>query len=410
MVKTPYIKKAIILIALATLVSVTLQQALAHFAPDFSSFYWASKVAFEQHLSPYQLDLLKKYGGDYTFPFIYPPTGLLTFYPWHFFEFKTAQLANYFINLMALIVSIYLLTDKIFKLRKSHSWATVSFVLGAFFMQPTTMSLANGQINLLILFLIVLSWHAMRIQHEKWAGFLIGLATGIKVYPALFILLFAIAGRLKSARSACITLGLFAILSFWILDGAIIDGWFQDVLLKFSGKNQLPSLPLSFLGNTSIHGYLQKLEAIYGKGGRFSFLPWTLIGYLLAILITTITGWLVWRTKKITSYNEHINNLYVLGTLTLLLAAPLTWDHHLCLSIAPLFWLGTRLTTNNATNYLRVISLLCVVIISWHIEYWVPVRPLNLLGIYSIKFYALLALWIICAYLTPMRTQTFYPN
>src|SRR5271166_3453739 len=78
-------------------------------------------------------------------------------------------------------------------------------------LRPILGDLHHGNINLLILFLIVGMFQAWREGHDLVAGLLLGLAISYKVTPALFVLYFAYKRSWRTVGATCLGLLLFLV-------------------------------------------------------------------------------------------------------------------------------------------------------------------------------------------------------
>ncbi len=86
-------------------------------AVDFPSFYYASKLSFENDLTPYSQTNWKLVKPLHTdgelFPFLYPPPSLVIFRPFIFFDYQTAQSMMLWLNHALILVFFYLFFIKI---------------------------------------------------------------------------------------------------------------------------------------------------------------------------------------------------------------------------------------------------------------------------------------------------------
>ena len=86
----------------------------------------------------------------------------------------------------------------------SRWFATALAVPVVVALEPIRETLGYGQVNLLILALIVADVVPLR-RHRAWAGVGIGLATALKVTPGLFVVFLFLAGRRRAAAVATAT-------------------------------------------------------------------------------------------------------------------------------------------------------------------------------------------------------------
>jgi len=142
---------------------------------DFHIYYQASKV-WRDGGDPYG-DL----GLGESLTFLYPAPALLIFWPLSFLELETAQKVWLLINLSLIFASVYLcLTLHRTKISLAPVMLFYAFVLQTF---SVKYNLGMGQINVLVLFLVLSTCHLHSRQHTRLAGFFLGLAGVIKIWP-----------------------------------------------------------------------------------------------------------------------------------------------------------------------------------------------------------------------------------
>ena len=142
---------------------------------DFHIYYEASRV-WRTGGDPYG-DL----GLGTSLTFLYPTPTLLIFWPLSFLDLTTAQRVWLILNLGLILVSVYLcLTLNCRKTTFASALLTYAFVLQTF---SVKYNLGMGQINILVLFLVLLACHLLSRQHERWAGVYLGLAGIVKIWP-----------------------------------------------------------------------------------------------------------------------------------------------------------------------------------------------------------------------------------
>jgi hypothetical protein len=149
---------------------------------DFSSFYYSTR-GFISRQGLFQSDM--PLGAP---PLFGPPPSLraiLALTPIPYLDFDTAVIAWLTINLLFYLASLYFLYRLLFK-RLDPRLLLLTFMAGmASF--PAAFGLGIGQINILILFLIILTLASYVHDRKILAGFFLGTAIGIKLLPVFFI-------------------------------------------------------------------------------------------------------------------------------------------------------------------------------------------------------------------------------
>lgn len=201
------------------------------------------------------------------------------------------QSAN-FVALLAVILMIFA--------RKQH---TAGGVIAAIAMAAGFMALIEirdsffyGQINLLLMFLV-----AMDFLPHKRTGIGIGLAAGIKLTPAIFIVVLLIQRRWWSAASAVVTFAATVATGVWVPDAW--DFWTNKIF--DSSRVGTQTNP----GAQSLRAVLVRLDA------EQYWIP-----AIIAVLLVACFGF--WRAR-----NNPAMSL-ALGGITACLVSPFSWYHH----------------------------------------------------------------------------------
>ncbi len=120
--------------------------------------------------------------------FLYPPLALIFFLPVTLFSPVVALLIHEILQVVLLAVSIWL----VFKLKNgkiewSKYWLILAFCLQTFAFK---LNLATGQVNILVLALCAGSFYLQQKNKLPWAGLLLALATGLKLFPIFLLPLY----------------------------------------------------------------------------------------------------------------------------------------------------------------------------------------------------------------------------
>lgn len=252
-------------------------------------------------------------------------------------------------------------------------------------LRPIIGDLSHGNVNLLILFLIVAALTAHRRRHDLSAGLLLGLAVACKVTPALFIPYFLWKRSWKVVAGCTAGIGLF----LWpgVVPGAVL-GWQRNQELLHSWTQQMV-VPYLLEGavtsehqNQSLPGLLYRLTT---ESPSFSVYDEVLDTYLpteyhnLLALSPELAGWLVkgcmllfgvaalWacRTPTAPRRGWRLAAEYSLVVLGMLLFCERTWKHHCVTLLLPFAVLSYCLTACRPGRWLRtyLIGTLVVVVL-----------------------------------------------
>ncbi|CAN5611406.1 glycosyltransferase 87 family protein [soil metagenome] len=198
-------------------------------------------------------------------------------------------------------------------------WGLTALLLAPiFWLEPVRLSLQLGQINLIVMAIVIAD--VLSPATRKWAGIGIGIAAGIKLTPALFIIFLIATGRRRAAATAVATFVSTVALGFALLPADSRTFWLQG---GFHDVRRISSDPLA---NTSLRGLLVRLHWLTG---------WeTLTSIALAILGIAIAA-VAWRRGQV------LLGVAIAG-MTTAAVSPFSWSHHWVWFTPLLVHLGVR--------------------------------------------------------------------
>jgi len=298
-------------------------------------------------------------------PFNYPPTSLLFFLVFTLFPKTITAFVFLVSSIASLLVTVWLLTGMLFtKTRR----LTAFLFLSSFFIQyfPTKFTLTLGQINLVILLLLTASFYFFRKNKDILSGFLLGIATLIKIFPCFLILFFIKEKKWKTIVSFIFT----------ILIGLGLT------LLLFT-----PALVSSYFGATSGNLFLHAGEVSYFDQSFNSFLLRlhfsSDIRLLLRVILTGISLLVFLKTKsKTLSYFGLIFSI-------LIFLPSFAWFHHYVILIPLLIVLWTKTTHGREKIFLVLIYL----VTSFHVR-TPEAFPSSPIWLFSHPFIGACLLWL----------------
>lgn len=247
-------------------------------------------------------------------PFTYPPFAAVMFVPSALVGLTVSSVVIVLVSLGCLIRICYLVivgTGFCDSYRVSLPTATVLACLATVVAEPATTNISLGQVN------IILCWAVVEdvIGRRRWfSGVLVGVAVGIKLVPAIFIVYFLLTRRWREAA-----------VSFGVAAGTVIVGAVmmpRSSRLYWSGlgelQNRVAGDPLKGdgldqVGNQSVLGALHRLV------GEETRPVWAVI----AALILIIAGVRVWARGP----DQAVESVVVLA-LAGLLVSPVSWTPH----------------------------------------------------------------------------------
>ncbi|ALV37499.1 glycosyltransferase 87 family protein [Streptomyces sp. CdTB01] len=248
---------------------------------------------------------------DYRVPgtaygFTYPPFAAVAMLPMALVGLRTAIVLALLLNLAALALIVHLLTDGAWRRLGWFGCALGACLLALF--EPLRDTFSFGQVNLLLLALVLVDARLLRTGHDRWAGVGIGLAAAVKLTPAVFVGLLLLAGRRRAAATAAAVACAATALAAWVAPGASRFYWTQA--LWDTGRVGR----LDYVSNQSLQGVLARL-------GVTGHAVWA-----CAVLVVLA----VWarRTRRALAADDW-PAAFALTGLTACLVSPITWVHHL---------------------------------------------------------------------------------
>ena len=245
--------------------------------------------------------------GAAKLPFTYTPFAALLFAAGSGASFATWQIGLAVLTIGLLPVVAYLslgLAGRPAGLVR----AAAAFAIAAvgLWLEPVAMTLFFGQINLVLLALVV--GDLALPDRIKGKGIGIGLAAGVKLTPLIFIPYLLFTRRVKAAAVGALTFAVTAGLGFTLLPRASAAYWDGNFL-------RLGSKPFH-LDNQSLNGVILRLT--HAGPGAHAY-------WLVAAVVVGIAGL---ATSILASRRGHELLGLVVCAATGLLVSPISWSHH----------------------------------------------------------------------------------
>ncbi|WP_328417031.1 glycosyltransferase 87 family protein [Streptomyces violaceus] len=275
-----------------------------------------------------------------TYGFTYPPFAAVAMLPMALLDLRTAIAAALLLNLAALAVILRLLTGPEWRRHGWYGWALIACLLALF--EPLRDTFSFGQVNLLLLALVLTDAALLATGRGRLAGIGIGLAAAIKLTPALFIGLLLVARRWRAAALAtAVALGATA-LAAWV-DADASRFYWTDALWDTSRIGRL-----GYVSNQSVQGILARL----GEPDRA---VWA------AAVLLILGVWAV-RVRRAVAAGDW-TAAFALTGLAACLVSPITWVHHLV-------WLLPSFAVLIRTGHPRIAGALYAVLCTSVVWLW----------------------------------------
>ncbi len=290
-------------------------------------------------------------------PFTYPPFAALVFALFSALPGRIATLALTGLSLAALygISYAWIRWTNHFRTYNQAIIATL-FACLAITLQPMQRTLDLGQVNILLCWLI--AFDITRRFDWRYKGVLVGIATGFKLTPGIFIVWFFLTRQWRAFWTSIASTFATIAIGFVFLPHSSWTYW-TDTFFNASRVGGL-----AYAGNQSINGTLWRM---IGPEGNTAL-------WLVAIMtITVISALMAMRL-----YRRNHHDLSVLAVAFWgLLISPVSWDHHwvwqfpALLTFSFLLWDAYRSATPTGELIARWFHIATWVLVSaWLLASW----------------------------------------
>jgi alpha-1,2-mannosyltransferase len=289
------------------------------------------------------LAALPSWPGDHGLPFTYPPVAAALFAPLTLLPLQLAWGAL----AMSTAVAIGFVVRVSVKGTASPraAWAGPVTVAGVFALEPVWHTVALGQVNAVLMALVVLD--ILVLPRSRWSGVLTGLAAAVKLTPLVFVVYLAVAGRRADAVRA---LGAFIALNAVgavLFPADTVRFWSSQLL---GGNNATTN---SWVGNQSLNGLFQRVTADAN---------WAFGAAVLAGLACVGAAMLV--ARRLHARGEFLGALLV-AAFASVLASPISWSHHWIWVVPVVGLLVRRAARFASTGPLVLLVALATVFTGW---------------------------------------------
>ena len=132
-------------------------------------------------------------------PFTYTPFSAVVFAPLAYLSMHVATVVHTFLSLSAMCVGCGVVLERAHgrtPLRHLVAMVSVAAVI-VFFSEPVLQTLGFGQINLILMAMVLVDLVAW--ESKPWSGVLVGIAAGIKLTPLVFVAYLVVVRRYRAA-------------------------------------------------------------------------------------------------------------------------------------------------------------------------------------------------------------------
>jgi alpha-1,2-mannosyltransferase len=273
--------------------------------------------------------------------FIYPPFAAVCAVPLALLGSVTVQVL-WLLGMVAALTFVVVRMLTTLGMRASGGLVSlVALLVGVLaWLEPMRLTAELGQINLVLLVLVVTDLLGGR---SKWSGVGIGLAAGLKLTPALFIVYLIAIRRTRAAVVAAATFAGTIALGFAVAPRDSVSYWLHG---RFDDVNRISHDPLA---NTSIAGLVSRLHGSPSLG--------TVVAAAVAVCAVAIAAAAYRRDQPVLA-------LAIVG-LASAAASPFSWSHHWVWFAPLVVHLGYRGFVAGSRMSVAAVWLLCALIGGW---------------------------------------------
>ncbi len=180
--------------------------------------------------------------------------------------------------------------------------------------------LRNGQVGMILTFLMTLSWYFLRQERNLAAGVSLGVATALKLFPGL-VIVYLLVRRSKAFWPAALSAGSLLLLSFGMV------GW-HNTLDYFRVVHFVQDYYRDYRANLSL------LSVFTGIVPLARFAP--ILAKLFFIAFIGLLIWTVTRKSRDSAGVVTLDLEYAMFVALLPVLSPVSWDHYLVILTLPL--------------------------------------------------------------------------
>jgi alpha-1,2-mannosyltransferase len=275
-----------------------------------------------------------------TYGFTYPPFAAVAMLPMALFDLPAAIAVALLLNLAALALVVRVLAGRVWRRYGWYGCALGGCGLALF--EPLRDTFSFGQVNVLLLALVLVDAWLLATGRGRFAGVGIGLAAAVKLTPALFIGLLLLARRWRAAGVATgVAVGATAFAALVAPDASRF--YWTEAMWDTTRVGRL-----DYVSNQSVQGVLARL----GEPGRA---VWA------AAVLLILCVWAV-RARRAVAAGDW-TAAFALTGLTACLVSPITWVHHLV-------WLLPSFAVLCRAGHARVAGVLYAVLCTSVVWLW----------------------------------------
>lgn len=256
---------------------------------DFRAFYVAAQ-ATAAHLDPYAdnhlhgpqyTDLATATGGS---RWIYPPAALFFVAPLGWVSYGVARV---FFDGASIAALAWMLVDLGRRFKISTLWLAIGLIS-----LPVIACLQRGQVDILILFCIFLSY---RYLGSGWAGVPLALAISIKIFPGAILLWWLLEKRFRDVAVTVACSAALALLAAWRFGWGSYAGFLHNLTTLHA---QTPSASAASLAGEPLLALRQGFVGSYNN----PLILFDHAGILIGFVLILVSAYFLWRQRAASEF------------------------------------------------------------------------------------------------------------
>ncbi|QGN50389.1 DUF2029 domain-containing protein [Micromonospora sp. WMMC415] len=303
------VRRLVAVLALAAVLPALYLPGLVHDFFDLKIYmramdWWAAGNPLYDYVQPDRVQ-----GALY---FTYPPFSALLLRPFAMLPLgATVAIFTALTGLAVVVTTRWLVEPVIARHHLPRVFALTVAVLLVLAVESTRETITFGQINMLLVVLILADLLFAVPRNRRWAGVAVGLATALKLFPGIFIVYLLVCRRWWAAAVASATAAVATLLAAAFAPRDSWRFWTHELwTTERVGRTD-------YTGNQSLFGLLSRLTAPQE--------PERLIWLALVVLVA---GYGLWRAARAARAGDALTGLTLTG-LVGALVSPITWTHHI---------------------------------------------------------------------------------
>jgi Glycosyltransferase family 87 len=267
-------------------------------------------------------------------------------------------------SVAALVTTCWLVFGSLGWQGSRRAGAALAVSAAALWSEPVLRALHLGQVELLLMALVV--WDLTGPQQRWWRGAGIGAAAGIKLVPLIFVPYLLLTRRFRQAGVAAAAFAFLALAGYAVLPQASRQWWLGPAFLR-PGRTGF----VAYVENQSLRALAARTAgSIAASGGA-----WLMIAAATGVAGLATAAWLHRSGQPVAGW--------VTCALTGLLISPISWDHHwvwLAPGLAVLVALAAQARRASRWAWYAAAAALAAVFAGWP-EFWQRTAALTPVGL-----------------------------